>query len=244
MGLFINPLSHAGYPPGVTGTPETQPSQVRAATVAEANAGVLDYVYISPFTLAGFSSVASFASPPVLGFGSTTPRPVHATTLSATGSSTIGTTGATVNTIGSNNASSTTTITGGASSLEVQNSGTTVTGPLTASTTLTATLGNITATNGNLVLGTAGDKIVSTSVASTTTAGANSFGTVALSTGAATVNTTAAKTGSLIFATVQALGTVTTAQAIAITAIVNNTSFTITSADATDTSTVAWMIVN
>jgi hypothetical protein len=90
MGLFTNPLSHAGYPPRVTGTPETQPSEVRAATVAEANAGTLDYVYISPLTLAGFSSVASFASPPVLGFGSTTPRPVHATTLSSTGATTIG----------------------------------------------------------------------------------------------------------------------------------------------------------
>lgn len=119
-----------------------------------------------------------------------------------------------------------------------------VSGSLTAATTITATLGNITATNGNVVLGTAGNKINSTSVASTTTAGANSFGTVALSSGAAIVNTSAAKTGSLIFATVQALGTVAAAKAIAITARVDSTSFTITSSDATDTSTVAWFIVN
>src|ERR1700692_1375590 len=84
MGLFDNPLSHTGYPPGVTGTPSTQPSEVRAATQAEATAGKLNDVYISPATES--ASVASdFASPPVLGFGSTTPRPVHATTLDSTG---------------------------------------------------------------------------------------------------------------------------------------------------------------
>lgn len=53
MGMFTNPLSHAGYPPGVTGTPSTQPSEVRAATAAEAVAGVLNNVYISPATMAG-----------------------------------------------------------------------------------------------------------------------------------------------------------------------------------------------
>lgn len=54
MGLFSNPLGHAGYPPGVTGTPTTQPSAVRAATAAEVAAGVLDSVYISPSTLGEF----------------------------------------------------------------------------------------------------------------------------------------------------------------------------------------------
>src|SRR5208282_2968076 len=49
----------------------------------------------------------------------------------------------------------------------------TTAGSITSATTLTATLGTITATNGNLVLGTAGNKILSTSVATTTTAGAN-----------------------------------------------------------------------
>lgn len=53
MGMFINPLSHAGYPPGVTGTPSTQPSEVRAATPTEAIAGTLNNVYISPATLTG-----------------------------------------------------------------------------------------------------------------------------------------------------------------------------------------------
>lgn len=101
MGLFANPLSHAGYPPGVTGTPSTQPSEVRAATLAEAAAGVLNNCYISPSTLGGSVSL-DFASPPVLGFGSTTPRPVAATTLSSTSTTTLGSgAGASVN-VGSN----------------------------------------------------------------------------------------------------------------------------------------------
>lgn len=84
MGLFSNPLGHAGYPPGVTGTPSTQPASVRAATAAEAAAGVLDNVYLTPKT--DPTALASdFASPPVLGFGSTIPRPVNATSLSASG---------------------------------------------------------------------------------------------------------------------------------------------------------------
>lgn len=108
----------------------------------------------------------------------------------------------------------------------------------------TVSSGSATISNGNVVLSTAGNKINSTSVASTTTAGANSFGTVALSGGTATVNTTAVTASSLIFATVQALGTVATAKPIAITAKSAGTSFTITSSDNTDTSTVAWFIVN
>ena len=50
MGLFTNPLGYAGYPPGVTGTPTTQPASIRAATAAEAAAGTLDNCYISPAT--------------------------------------------------------------------------------------------------------------------------------------------------------------------------------------------------
>jgi len=88
MGLFGNPLSYAGFPPGVTGTPTGQNSTVRAATAAEAAAGVLDNCYISPATAQ--SSVAlDFASPPVLGYGSTTPRPVHCTTLTISDASNV-----------------------------------------------------------------------------------------------------------------------------------------------------------
>lgn len=147
MGLFSNPLGHAGYPPGVTGTPETQPASIRAATAAEAAAGTLNNVYISPLTAQ--SSVAlDFASPPVLGFGSTTPRPVHATTLDSVGTTALNTSGAATTTIG----------TGGTGAVNIGNAtgNTAVTGSLTASTSLTATLGNITATNGNFVSSTAG----------------------------------------------------------------------------------------
>lgn len=83
MGLFSNPLAYTGYPPGVTGTPTTQNSTSRAATATEADDGILDNVYISPAT-AQAATALDFASPPVLGFGSTTPRPVHATTLDST----------------------------------------------------------------------------------------------------------------------------------------------------------------
>lgn len=53
MGLFNNPLGHAGYGPNVTGTPSTQESNVRAATTAELTAGLLNSVYVSPATLTG-----------------------------------------------------------------------------------------------------------------------------------------------------------------------------------------------
>lgn len=111
-------------------------------------------------------------------------------------------------------------------------------GSLTAATTLTATLGAITATNGNLVLGTAGNKL---SIA----AGANaSIGTATLTAGTVTVSTTAVSASSKIFVTVGTLGTVAAPQAMYVDAIVAGTSFDITSADVTDTSEVNWLIIN
>lgn len=90
MGLFTNPLGHAGYPPGATGTPTTQNTTVRAATLAEANDGTLTDCYLSPAT-AQAATVVDFASPPAGGFGSTTPRPVASTTLTSSGNTTLGT---------------------------------------------------------------------------------------------------------------------------------------------------------
>lgn len=85
MGLFSNPLGYAGYPPGATATANKVNSTVRAATQAEATAGTRNDVYLSPAT--DVTSLAlDFASPPVLGFGSTNPAPVHARALSSTGS--------------------------------------------------------------------------------------------------------------------------------------------------------------
>lgn len=67
-------------------------------------------------------------------------------------------------------------------------------------------------------------------------------GVVTLAAGAATVIQAAVQAGSRIFTAVQSLGTVTAPKSIGVTARTANTSFTITSADATDTSVVAWEI--
>jgi hypothetical protein len=69
------------------------------------------------------------------------------------------------------------------------------------------------------------------------------MGTATLVTGTKVVSTTAVTANSRIFLTVQSLGTVTAPTMVAVTARTAGTSFTITSADATDTSVVAWVIV-
>lgn len=128
------------------------------------------------------------------------------------------------------------------------------TSTITAGTTLTATLGAITAINGNLVLGTAGNKILSTSVATTTAAGANSFGTVTLVGGSAIVSTTAVNAASIIMLTRMTVGA-TGAAALGILSvgtIVAGTSFVInawqvanaTALQASDVSSIGWMIIN
>lgn len=163
-----------------------------------------------------------------------------------TGTTTINNSGAAVTTIG----------TGGTGAVNIGNAtgNTAVTGSLTASTTLTATLGAITATNGNLVFGTAGNKIISTSVGSTTAAGANSFGKVTLVGGTATVATTAVTANSIIYLTRQSVGATGAAAlgSLSVGTITAGTSFVInawSAADATalqasDVSVIGWMIVN
>ena len=125
---------------------------------------------------------------------------------------------------------------------------------VTAGTTVTATLGNITATNGNFVKGTAGNKDVYTSLATTTTAGANSAGTVTLAAGTATISTTAVTASSKIRIYRQSIGATGAAATgnLSIGTITAATSFVInsvTAADATalattDVSVVFWEIVN
>lgn len=146
--------------------------------------------------------------------------------------------------------------TGGTGVTQIGNAtgNTAVTGSLTASTSLTATLGAITATNGNLVLGTAGNKILSTSVGTTTAAGANSFGSVTLVGGTATVATTSVTASSLIVIWRQTVGATGAAALghLCHSTISAGTSFVINSnltADATalattDVSVVGWMIIN
>lgn len=127
-------------------------------------------------------------------------------------------------------------------------------GSIATTTTLTATLGNITATNGNIVRGTAGNKDVYTSVASTTTAGDNSAGTVTLVAGEAIIATTAITASSQIRLYRQDVGA-TGAAAMGILSILTRTagvSFTIrscdpadaTAAQAADVSVIGWEIVN
>lgn len=171
------------------------------------------------------------------------------TTLAATnivGTTNINTSGAAVTTIG----------TGGTGAVAIGNTtgNTAVTGSLTASTTLTATAGAITATNGNVVLGTAGNKIMSSSVASTTTAGANSFGKVTLVSGTATIATTAITASSIVFLTRQSPGSTGAAALgqLSIGTVSAGVSFIInalTTADSTavattDVSSIGWMIIN
>lgn len=69
------------------------------------------------------------------------------------------------------------------------------------------------------------------------------MGTATLVTGTKVVSTTAVTANSRILLTVQSLGTISAPVPIAVTARTAGTSFTITSSDATDTSVVAWMIV-
>lgn len=72
---------------------------------------------------------------------------------------------------------------------------------------------------------------------------AATMGVAVLVAGTVVVPTTRVTATSRIQLTAQALGTVTIPQALAVTARTPGTSFTMTSADATDTSTVAWELV-
>ena len=74
--------------------------------------------------------------------------------------------------------------------------------------------------------------------------GANAtMGTATLVAGTATVNTNKITANSRVFLTTQSLGTITRPVSVGVTARVAETSFTITSMDITDTSTVAWVIM-
>ena len=109
-------------------------------------------------------------------------------------------------------------------------------GSIAATTTLTATLGNITATNGNLSLGTAGNKIIIAT-------GANaSVGTsAAMTAGAITVATTASSATAKVFYSRATTGGTT--GDVSITAQ-DGTGFTLTSTSNTETSTFNWWIIN
>lgn len=113
----------------------------------------------------------------------------------------------------------------------------------TASTTpaITLTLGAITpssvSSTGDVSVETAGNGLKIKE-------GANAkMGTATLVLGTLVVSTTAVTANSRIFLTAQSLGTITVPAALAVSARTAATSFTILSSDLTDTSVVAWMIV-
>lgn len=97
--------------------------------------------------------------------------------------------------------------------------------------------GNFTVFGGSLILGVAG-------VGVQIKEGVNACsGAATMVAGTVTVNTTKVTANSRIQLTPQSLGTVTAPKTVGVTARAAGVSFTITSADATDTSVVAWQIV-
>lgn len=127
-------------------------------------------------------------------------------------------------------------------------------GALVATTSITATLGDIKATNGNLVLVAEGNKMERTSVAAVAAAGANSIGSVVLVGGTVTVATTSVTASSLIKIWRQGVGATGAAALgqLSVGTIVAATSFVInawSAADATalqasDVSVIGWEIIN
>jgi hypothetical protein len=91
--------------------------------------------------------------------------------------------------------------------------------------------------NGNLALETAGNGLQIKEGSNAT------MGTATLVAGTVTVNTNKVTASSRIFLSVQSLGTVAVATPIAVTARSAGTSFTITSSAITDTSVIAWVIL-
>jgi hypothetical protein len=108
---------------------------------------------------------------------------------------------------------------------------------ITASTNTTITKNYALGVNGNLSLVTAGNGL---SIKEGTNA---CSGVATLTAGSAVVSTNKVTANSRIQLTIQSLGTVTVPKAIGVTARTAGTSFTITSADATDTSVIHWLLI-
>lgn len=216
-----------------------QRGTLETSTDAESVTGTSILVAVTPASL-----TARLAAPGAI--GGTTPAAGTFTNLTANGTINLNTVGAGITSIN----------TGGTGALNLGNAtgNTAVTGSLTTSTTLTATLGNITATNGNLVLTAAGNKMMRTSVASTTTAGANSIGTVVLVGGTATISTTNITGSSLIRLWRESIGATGAAalgmlvvgtRSAGVSFVINAVSVAdATALAATDVSVIGWEIIN
>lgn len=130
------------------------------------------------------------------------------------------------------------TTTGAGSTITVSTPATFIApGSIAATTTVTATLGNITATNGNLSLATAGNKIV---IATGANASVGTSGVMSGTPGAVTVATTASSATAKIFYSRATTGG--TPGNVSITAQ-DGTGFTLTSTG-NETSTFNWWIIN
>lgn len=73
--------------------------------------------------------------------------------------------------------------------------------------------------------------------------GSLALGSATLSSGAVVVSTTNVTANTIIILTTQSLGTVAAPKAIGVTARTAGTSFTITSADGTDTSVIGYLLI-
>jgi len=223
---------------------------VRAPTSADANFPLgkrwIDYIGQNEYSLVAFATSNAITSAvwSLLGgnsaLSSVAPTANQTTVSTAGGVATVGLASA-ITAPGSLTTTTTlasgTTLTAG-SSLAVTTTAVIGTG-------LTVTAGAITATNGNLTMSTAGNKVLIPAT-TTTTAGAYAAGSVALGggTGVAVVNTSAVTANSIIQLTYQALGTIPAPASVGVTARTPNTSFTIQSNASTDTSTIGWIIFN
>lgn len=112
------------------------------------------------------------------------------------------------------------------------------TGTAARDVTLSRTAAGQLSVTGNFVISGAGNGL---KVAQGTNA---TIGTATLTLGSVTVNTTAVTANSVIMLTVQQIGTVSQPKAMTIANKTAGTSFQIVSEDATDTSTVAWWIID
>jgi hypothetical protein len=175
-----------------------------------------------------------------------------------TGTTTINTTGNANTTIGNaagsnaitiNTGSGNFSLTGNANTIGIGNDAAGNTINIGSTTTSAATLiqagtglinhNGVTNCSGNVILAAAGNKFVVK-----TGANASAGTTAAMTTGAIAVATTAITASSVVLTSINTLGTVADPKATYAASINPGVSFAIISADATDTSTVNWLILN
>lgn len=164
-------------------------------------------------------------------------------TLTVTGQSTLGATtivGTTL--INASGAAATTIATGGTGTLALGNAtgNTILTGTLNSTGAITVTAGNITATNGNLVMSAVGNKLVIPTAASGTNASVGT--TAAMAAGTVVVANTAVTANSKILVShATAAGTM---GQLSIGTITPGVSFAILTDNVLDTSTVNFLMIN